>query len=655
MLDQPPSPVRAPSPGISLSTAAPQPGEHRLAGAAVVVSVIAFLAAAPFARVPLPTLPAFIAVHQAAIAISGLMTAALLLTLFWTLGSAALLAISIGYLITGFMAAAQLLTYPGMFAPDAWGVAGAGRIWLYLASHAIFALAILAYALLRRRTAPRAVLATKPVLVVVLCAGLALALTLAVAALTDVSAVGLPALVRDNRYLPTMLPLAASVWTLNVVALITLWRRKPHAVLDLWLMVATCAWLFDIALSTMLNAGRFDFGYYVGRTYGVLASMFVLIVLLAESARASARGVGHAEQNAADARSQLAGIIDSAMDAIITVDDHQRVVLLNATAVTLFGCPRDEAVGAPLERFLPERYRTAHAEHVRRFGEGAEQSRRMGSLRIVTGLRASGEEFPIDASISQVSVQGRKYYTVILRDVTERQNAMEALQRSREELRQLASVGATAREQEKSRIARELHDELAQSLAMLRMDVVWIRERAEGADPAARAKLAAMQKLLDESVAATRRIAADLRPLVLDDLGLVAAIEWLTQKFTERYQIECKVTIDPPDIELADPYATAVFRIVQEALTNVARHAGATRVTIEVRSDGKKIALRVEDDGRGFDVTHPRKATSFGLVGLRERVHLVDGFMTIDSAPGHGTRISVRVPLPAEAAPGGRR
>ncbi|HYS56829.1 MAG TPA: PAS domain-containing sensor histidine kinase [Burkholderiales bacterium] len=358
----------------------------------------------------------------------------------------------------------------------------------------------------------------------------------------------------------------------------------------------------------------------------------------------------HAAEGALqDVEARVASIVESAMDAVITVDEKQRVVLFNAAAEAMFGCPRGQAIGAPLAWFIPERFRAEHERHIRRFGETGISSRRMGAQRIVTGLRRNGEEFPIDASISQITESGKKLYTVILRDVTERVQAEEALRRSQEELRELASGMNSVREQEKSRIARELHDELGQALTALKLDVAWLSDRLPAGDAAIAEKLKAMQAMIDGTVAATRRISSDLRPLILDDLGLVPAAEWLVQDFTQRTGIPCELRVGSPEPELKDPHATAVFRILQESLTNVARHAKAQRVEVALaRADGT-VTLNVRDNGRGFSLDDPRRPNAFGLMGLRERVYLLGGEVRIESEPGRGTSIAVQIPL-AEGA-----
>ena len=345
------------------------------------------------------------------------------------------------------------------------------------------------------------------------------------------------------------------------------------------------------------------------------------------------------------AEARVDSVVESAMDAIITVDEHQRIVLFNSAAEKVFGYPRSAVRGQALEMLMPARLRNTHSEHIRRFDATGVTSRRMGDQTVLVGSRAGGGEFPLEASISQHREGGRKFFTVILRDVTERVRADAELRRSRDELRELAAAAISVREQEKSRVARELHDELAQALTALKMDVNWLKERLPAGQQPLLSKVESMQDMLDTTVKATRRISSDLRPLMLDDLGLIPAAEWLVNNFTQRSGIECGFSVDPPDLALQDPHATAIFRILQESLTNVARHARASRVDVTLDGSDGELTLRVRDNGCGFAAGDPRKPNSFGLLGLRERAYLLDGEVTVDTAPGRGAVIEVRIPM----------
>ena len=351
------------------------------------------------------------------------------------------------------------------------------------------------------------------------------------------------------------------------------------------------------------------------------------------------------EQLLARSEERLRGILESAMDAVITVDERQHIVLFNAAAEKMFGCPRSEAIGTPLSWFIPERFRSTHGEHIRRFGETGVSSRRMGALRLVTGLARDGREFPIDASISQLTDGGTRYYTVILRDVSERVRAEQALLESKQELQELATVSHAAREQEQSRIARELHDELGQALTALKMMVAWVEQRVGAKnDLEMTGKLERMAKLIDNTLLATRRISSELRPLILDDLGLVPAIESLIEDFIDRTGIACELQAEG-DLELEGARKSAVFRIVQESLTNVARHAKANRVEVRITRRDDEISIDVVDNGIGFEPKRDRTRTSRGLLGMRERAYLLGGTFNLDSAPGRGTMLQVRIPL----------
>jgi PAS domain S-box-containing protein len=348
-------------------------------------------------------------------------------------------------------------------------------------------------------------------------------------------------------------------------------------------------------------------------------------------------------------QARLAAIVDSAMDAVITVDEQQKVVLFNRAAEQVFALRREEALGAPLERFLPARFRGSHREHVEQFGQTGVTSRRMGDITTLWALRADGAEFPIEASISQAAEGGRRYFTVILRDITLRKQHEDELKRQQQELRDLSARVLEAREEEKTRIARELHDELGQLLTALKMDLSWLRERLPAGELAGKAD--EMAGVLDSTVTSTRRISADLRPLMLDDLGLAEAASWLVEDFAKRsgIHVDARIAEDLPLEKLSPTAATAVYRAVQESLTNIVRHSGARHAWVLIEVDDGALYVEVEDDGRGIAPQDLAKARSLGLRGMRERVAYLGGGLEIMRAPRGGTRLRLRMPLAAES------
>jgi len=345
-----------------------------------------------------------------------------------------------------------------------------------------------------------------------------------------------------------------------------------------------------------------------------------------------------------EAGERLDVIIRSAMDAIITVDERQNIVMFNAAAEKIFGCPVAEAIGAPLDRFIPERFRAAHRGHVRHFGETGATTRMMGARLALLGLRSNGEEFPIDASISQVVTDGGKLYTVIVRDITERRSVEEALERSYREFRELSTAMHEVREAERLRIARELHDELAQWLTAIKMDVSWLSSRLPRDEAQLLARVEKMKGVVDTAVAAVRRIAADLRPVMLDDLGLVPAIESLLHDLSQRTGIVISLDGAAAELDFREPLPTALYRIAQEALTNVARHAGATEVSVTMHVRDGRLVLAVRDNGRGFDPGTVR-AKSYGILGIRERAHTLGGTARFERIAKGGMLVEIVIPV----------
>jgi signal transduction histidine kinase len=211
-------------------------------------------------------------------------------------------------------------------------------------------------------------------------------------------------------------------------------------------------------------------------------------------------------------------------------------------------------------------------------------------------------------------------------------------------LKQLTAGLLTAREEERTAIAREIHDVLGQSLTALKMDVAWIGSRAPDAPPPFAKKLAAMPGLIDDMVVTVRRIASDLRPGVLDDFGLAAAIEWQAQEFEQRTGVSCVLRTAIDDGALDPLLATALFRIFQESLTNVTRHSRASRVSVTLEHRGTDLVLEVRDDGVGIESVDAASTRSIGLTGMRERAQLVGGSLSVTGAPGAGTTVRAQVP-----------
>ncbi|MEC4721930.1 CHASE domain-containing protein [Noviherbaspirillum sp. CPCC 100848] len=236
-----------------------------------------------------------------------------------------------------------------------------------------------------------------------------------------------------------------------------------------------------------------------------------------------------------------------------------------------------------------------------------------------------------------------------LMDITERKHTMEALKRSQELLRDLTAHQDRVKEEERKRIAREIHDELGQTLLALRIDVSMLDARTGTSHPKLNEKVRGALNHIDATVKTVRTIINNLRPAVLD-LGLTAAIEWQVAEFRRRSGITCELLMDETELEIDDARATSLFRILQESLTNVIRHAEASHVIIELHQDKTRLVMRITDDGIGIAPERRTSGNSFGLVGVEERIHALNGEFRITSARGEGTTLTVYIPLEQAAA-----
>ncbi len=233
----------------------------------------------------------------------------------------------------------------------------------------------------------------------------------------------------------------------------------------------------------------------------------------------------------------------------------------------------------------------------------------------------------------------------------ERKRAEDKLRRSLDQLRALSVYLQYVREDERIRISRQVHDELGQALTGLKMDLYWLANRLPKKFKTVHEKTRAMSAHIDATIQTVRRISTELRPGILDDLGLVAAIEWQAQEFQKRTGIACSVTSGVKEPILDQDLNTAFFRIFQETLTNIIRHARATRVDVLLTLEGNRLALEVKDNGRGISEAEINNTKSIGLLGMRERAALLDGDLAISGVAGQGTTVLVRIPLTREAKP----
>ncbi|MGY3616325.1 PAS domain S-box-containing protein [Bradyrhizobium sp. USDA 10063] len=412
-----------------LSTLPASRGDRNVALAVVVVSAVLFAIAVPFAGMPLTPVPAFVASYQSALAINDLITAVLLFSQFVILRWRALLLLASGYLFTAAAAVTHALTFPGLFAPT--GLFGAGpqtTVWLYMVWHGFFPLMVLGYALSKGDDGARIRGSTMSAII-----GSVAAVVVATAVFAWIVTAQhdrLPVLLSGGHYTPVMIGVVATVLLLCAAALAALWLRKPHSVIDVWLMVVLCAWLFDIALSAMLNVARFDLGFYAARIYGLCAASFVLAVLLIDNVALQAemsRLLRVVRRQAATEREQTQKalsreleerqhIFEASQDFLSITDKQGHFVQVSPSAGTILGYDPAELVGRSATEFVhpDDLENTRNEMRAARHG----QSKRSFETRLI---RKDGEVVSLNWSATYS--EPIKRYFFIGRDLTEKQAA----------------------------------------------------------------------------------------------------------------------------------------------------------------------------------------------------------------------------------------
>ena len=348
-------------------------------------------------------------------------------------------------------------------------------------------------------------------------------------------------------------------------------------------------------------------------------------------------------------------------EGIYVLNDQGRVVFMNPEAERLLGWTEKEMIGRPMHQII----------HTLKIDGTSLPESGCGALEVMKAggvyrsdddvfVRKDGTLMPVSFVAAAVIEEGRAVSSVTaFQDISRRKLAEQELLESRKQLRELSAHLQSVREEERTRIARELHDELGQMLTGVKLDAIWLINQLPKEQPQVVRKADAMSRLIDDTLDAMRRTAADLRPVMLDDLGLAAAVEWLSEDFTERTGLSVQLDMNNGpckcfgelqnslqwDENLSDAVATAAFRIVQESLTNIARHAQAGHVMISLGCRDGDLLLLVSDDGKGMPDESEQKSGSYGVIGMRERAQGLGGTLHLSSIPGEGTTVEAVIPI----------
>lgn len=345
----------------------------------------------------------------------------------------------------------------------------------------------------------------------------------------------------------------------------------------------------------------------------------------------------------------LQALILSSPLAIVMLNPDESVKIWNPAAERIFGWTKKEIVGKKLPVFLN---RTKEDLEIKEnWDKGFASPKTLQQIRLDDTMetrRKRKDGSLIDVSISMAPLfdfDGNLNGTMaIIADITEHKRAEKQLRDSEKLLRALSMRLQSLQEEERAKIAREVHDEFGQALTALKIDLSWLNQRLAKEQTQLSNKIEKMSQLIDATIQTVRRISTQLRPTILDDLGLVAAVEWALREFQSRTEIECNLVIEPENISVESGCATAVFRVLQEALTNVARHADATKVDVTLKFVQGELSLEVKDDGKGIAEQEVNNSNSLGLIGIKERVVAWGGKVNIEGKPNQGTTLNVKIP-----------
>jgi two-component system sensor histidine kinase UhpB len=336
-------------------------------------------------------------------------------------------------------------------------------------------------------------------------------------------------------------------------------------------------------------------------------------------------------------------LVENMNEGIATVNHKGIISFINEKFLGAQGFTPEDVIGHSLAEFVGPKNLEVFQETIAKRGKGIPEPCEL------TWKKKGGGEAAILVSPAPIYEAGEfKGSIVVLTDISERRQIEEELGQSYQQLRNLSRHLQSVREEESKRIAREIHDELGQALTALKMDLTWLSSRFPESLPDQRIlidKTKAMTSLIDKTIGTVQKVSAELRPGLLDDLGLIPAIEWQCQDFKNRTGIKCKVDFDSEVIDLSPDLSTAIFRVFQEALTNAARHSRATRIIVSLKNRPGLLELQISDNGIGIPEKAVASAESLGIMGMRERLIPFGGTLIISGVANRGTTLTLRLPV----------
>lgn len=648
-----------------LSTAQPTPFEKRLALAIVLASMAAFVATAPFAKTLLSPVPAFLPVYQSVVIISDIITFILLLGQYDILRSRSVLVIACGYLFSAAMAIFHALSFPGLFAPS--GLLGAGpqtTAWLYFFWHGGFPLFVIAYVTLKGREGhqPRRRISLAWTSTI---AGAAVLIAAAVLMLLATSGARLlPEIMNGNLDRTNKIFVAVTVWILCLVALGLLWRRTQRSLLDMWLMATMCIWIFDVALAAVLNHGRYDVGWYMGRVYGLMAASFVLLTLLLEN------GKLYAQLASSSARERA--YLRHLDDPIVTIDADGVIRSANPALERVLGYSTAEVRGQNFSLLLPETNRSEHDEYFQRYLRTREADI-IDKGREVFGQHKSGELVPLALRISEVPLEGEESQFIgTLHDLRDRNRLIEKLTQARAD----AERANEAKSAFLATMSHEIRTPLTGMLGMLellslsRLDNEQ-RATLDTAWDSSRNLLRIVNDILDWSKIEEGKLELAPRPTSIQNLlqevvntySRVASIRALTLWQHSDVRLGTAYIVDPLRLsQVLNNFVSNAIKFTQSGEVElraelVERFDNSDRIRFSVKDTGPGIRADVQSQlfqryrQESADTARMYGGTGLGLAICRLLGDLLDGQIGLQSELGKGSTFSITLTLPVSEDP----